>query len=314
MTAAETKPSAIQAAGRVEAPGLHLIAPRTTGPSPTGRRSRSPGAARFSCAGCAGRPNLGLAEGQSFVNGILGADVGQEGAARHPHPGLGVLHPAPDDARSWPTRWRASRRTKILDPNDPDGHPDGGPGRSEHRRDALTAARPPCFAYHSRPTRTDRTRGAAFVRQPGPGDGCGPRSSSRATPQRWSRPVRRRRRPWRPGPRRTAPTRRCRPRPSPGPGARCPRAQQHPPCVAQLGLRRSHGGLHVRRTPRPRALSPTRTLISTCWNRSTTDAKLVQGRPVSATIAHQMQRGEQAVAGRRVLARIRCPYCSPPSE
>ena len=49
VTAAETKPSAIEAAGRVEVPSLHLIGSKDDWPNPTARRSPGPGPVRRSC-------------------------------------------------------------------------------------------------------------------------------------------------------------------------------------------------------------------------------------------------------------------------
>jgi dienelactone hydrolase len=74
VTAAETKPSAIEAAGRVEVPSLHLIGSKDDMAESDGARIAR------SCTGPAqlrmvkGSGHLGLAEGKSFVNGIIGAD------------------------------------------------------------------------------------------------------------------------------------------------------------------------------------------------------------------------------------------------
>lgn len=74
VTAAETRPSAIQAAGRVEVPSLHLIGSKDDMAESDGARIAR------SCTGPAqlrmvkGSGHLGLAEGKSFLNGIIGAD------------------------------------------------------------------------------------------------------------------------------------------------------------------------------------------------------------------------------------------------
>lgn len=74
VTAAETRPSAIQAAGRVYVPSLHLIGSKDDMAESDGARIAR------SCSGPAqlrmvkGSGHLGLAEGKSFVNGIIGAD------------------------------------------------------------------------------------------------------------------------------------------------------------------------------------------------------------------------------------------------
>ncbi len=74
VTAAETSPSAVQAAGKVYAPSLHLIGSKDDMAESDGARIAR------SCSGPAqlrmvdGSGHLGLAEGSSFVNGIIGAD------------------------------------------------------------------------------------------------------------------------------------------------------------------------------------------------------------------------------------------------
>ncbi len=74
VTAAETRPSAIEAAGKVEVPSLHLIGSKDDMAESDGARIAR------SCTGPAqlrmvkGSGHLGLAEGKSFVNGIIGAD------------------------------------------------------------------------------------------------------------------------------------------------------------------------------------------------------------------------------------------------
>ena len=74
VTAAETRPSAIQAAGRVYVPSLHLIGSKDDMAESDGAKIAR------SCTGPAqlrmvkGTGHLGLSEGKSFVNGIIGAD------------------------------------------------------------------------------------------------------------------------------------------------------------------------------------------------------------------------------------------------
>jgi len=74
VTAAETRPSAIEAAGRVEVPSLHLIGSKDDMAESDGARIAQ------SCTGPAqlrmvnGSGHLGLSEGKSFVNNIIGAD------------------------------------------------------------------------------------------------------------------------------------------------------------------------------------------------------------------------------------------------
>ncbi len=74
VTAAETRPSAIEAAGRVEVPSLHLIGSKDDMAEADGARIAR------SCTGPArlrmvkGSGHFGLAEGKNFLNGIIGAD------------------------------------------------------------------------------------------------------------------------------------------------------------------------------------------------------------------------------------------------
>jgi len=74
VTAAETRPSAIEAAGRVEVPSLHLIGSKDDMAESDGAKIAR------SCTGPAqlrmvkGAGHLGLSEGKSFLNGIIGAD------------------------------------------------------------------------------------------------------------------------------------------------------------------------------------------------------------------------------------------------
>ncbi len=74
VTAAETRPSAIEAAGRVEVPSLHLIGSKDDmGEADGAKIARScTGPARLRMV--KGSGHLGLAEGKSFINGIIGAD------------------------------------------------------------------------------------------------------------------------------------------------------------------------------------------------------------------------------------------------
>ena len=74
VTAAETKPSAIQAAGRVEAPSLHLIGSKDDWAESDGAKIARSWGGPAQLRMVKGTGHLGLAEGKSFINGILGAD------------------------------------------------------------------------------------------------------------------------------------------------------------------------------------------------------------------------------------------------
>ena len=74
VTAAETKPSAIEAAGRVEAPSLHLIGSKDDWAESDGAKIARSWGGPSQLRMVKGAGHLGLAEGKSFVNGILGAD------------------------------------------------------------------------------------------------------------------------------------------------------------------------------------------------------------------------------------------------
>lgn len=74
VTAAETRPSAIEAAGRVNVPSLHLIGAKDDMAESDGAKIAQ------NCSGPAqlrmvkGSGHFGLTEGKSFINGIIGAD------------------------------------------------------------------------------------------------------------------------------------------------------------------------------------------------------------------------------------------------
>ena len=74
MTAAETKPSAVEAAGRVDAPSLHLIGAKDDWAESDGARIAQSWGGPTQLRRVKGSGHLGLAEGSSFVNNILGAD------------------------------------------------------------------------------------------------------------------------------------------------------------------------------------------------------------------------------------------------
>ena len=96
VTAAETKPSAVEAAGQVYVPSLHLIGAKDDLAESDGAESRSPGAGPAQLRWVKGSGHLGLAEGKQLRNNYPRRRLGQEGSARNPDPGVGVLHPAPD--------------------------------------------------------------------------------------------------------------------------------------------------------------------------------------------------------------------------
>jgi dienelactone hydrolase len=74
VTAAETRPSAIEAAGKVNVPSLHLIGSKDDMAESDGAKIAQ------NCSGPAqlrivkGSGHFGLTEGKSFINGIIGAD------------------------------------------------------------------------------------------------------------------------------------------------------------------------------------------------------------------------------------------------
>jgi dienelactone hydrolase len=74
VTAAETKPSAVEAAGRVEAPSLHLIGSKDDWAESDGAKIARSWGGPAQLRMVKGTGHLGLAEGKSFINGILGAD------------------------------------------------------------------------------------------------------------------------------------------------------------------------------------------------------------------------------------------------
>ncbi|WP_420122233.1 dienelactone hydrolase family protein [Nakamurella sp.] len=124
VTAAETRPSAIQAAGRVEAPGLHLIGTKDDWAESDGAQIAQSWGGPVQLRRVRGSAHLGLAEGQSFVNGILGADSDKrvQHATRILASAFFVRHltDAPQLADQMESKVAG---TKILDPNDPDVTP-----------------------------------------------------------------------------------------------------------------------------------------------------------------------------------------------
>ncbi len=121
VTAAETKPSAIEAAGRVEAPSLHLIGAKDDWAESDGARIAQSWGGPTQLRRVKGTGHLGLAEGSSFVNGILGADSDKkvQHATRILASAFFVRHltNAPQLADEMESKVGG---TKLLDPNDPD--------------------------------------------------------------------------------------------------------------------------------------------------------------------------------------------------
>ncbi len=121
VTAAETRPSAIQAAGRVEAPGLHLIGADDDWAESDGARIAQSWGGPVQLRRVRGSGHLGLAEGKSFVNNILGADSDKkvQHATRILASAFFVRHltDAPQLADQMESKVGG---TKLLDPNDPD--------------------------------------------------------------------------------------------------------------------------------------------------------------------------------------------------
>lgn len=121
VTAAETKPSAIQAAGRVEAPGLHLIGSKDDWAESDGAQIARSWGGPVQLRRVRGSAHLGLAEGQSFVNGILGADSDKkvQHATRILASAFFIRHltDAPQLADQMESKVAG---TKLLDPSDPD--------------------------------------------------------------------------------------------------------------------------------------------------------------------------------------------------
>ena len=163
----------------------------------------------------------------------------------------------------------------------------------------------------------DASRVASVVAQIAPETRGNIRATTRRNSCRWRGPygatadagVRRWRRPWRPA-------RRCRCASSDVPASTITRTsdsvpgrtQQHPAGVAQFGLGAVDRGAAPRATTATAALSPTRTLISTCGNLVTTLGQLGQRAcRISATVGHQVQRGQQAVTGGGVVGEDQVP-------
>jgi dienelactone hydrolase len=121
VTAAETAPSAIQAVGRVEAPGLHLIGTKDDWAESDGARIAQSWGGPVQLRRVRGSGHLGLAEGQSFVNNILGADSDKkvQHATRILASAFFIRHltDAPQLADQMESKVAG---TKLLDPNDPD--------------------------------------------------------------------------------------------------------------------------------------------------------------------------------------------------
>jgi dienelactone hydrolase len=121
VTAAETKPSAIEAAGRVEAPSLHLIGAKDDWAESDGARIARAWGGPTQLRRVKGSGHLGLAEGTSFVNGILGADSDKkvQHATRILASAFFVRHltNAPQLADEMESKVGG---TKLLVPNDPD--------------------------------------------------------------------------------------------------------------------------------------------------------------------------------------------------
>lgn len=121
VTAAETKPSAIQAAGRVDAPSLHLIGAKDDWAESDGARIAQSWGGPVQLRRVKGSAHLGLAEGQSFVNNILGADSDKkvQHATRILASAFFIRHltDAPQLADQMESKVAG---TKLLDPADPD--------------------------------------------------------------------------------------------------------------------------------------------------------------------------------------------------
>ena len=74
VTAAETKPSAIEAAGRVLVPSLHLIGGKDDMAESDGARIARSWSGPTQLRKVKGSGHLGLAEGKHFANNLIGAD------------------------------------------------------------------------------------------------------------------------------------------------------------------------------------------------------------------------------------------------
>lgn len=121
VTAAETRPSAVEAAGRVDAPSLHLIGAQDDWAESDGARIAQSWGGPTQLRRVKGSGHLGLAEGSSFVNNILGADSDKkvQHATRILASAFFIRHltDAPQLADQMESKVSG---TKLLDPNDPD--------------------------------------------------------------------------------------------------------------------------------------------------------------------------------------------------
>ena len=121
VTAAETRPSAVEAAGRVDAPSLHLIGAQDDWAESDGARIAQSWGGPTQLRRVKGTGHLGLAEGSSFVNNILGADSDKkvQHATRILASAFFIRHltDAPQLADQMESKVSG---TKLLDPNDPD--------------------------------------------------------------------------------------------------------------------------------------------------------------------------------------------------
>ena len=121
VTAAETKPSAVEAAGRVEAPGLHLIGAKDDWAESDGARIAKAWGGPAQLRRVKGSGHLGLAEGSNFVNNVLGADSDRkvQHATRILASAFFVRH-LTDAPQLADQMERKVGGTKVLDPQDPD--------------------------------------------------------------------------------------------------------------------------------------------------------------------------------------------------
>lgn len=121
VTAAETRPSAVEAAGRVDAPSLHLIGAQDDWAESDGARIAQSWGGPTQLRRVKGSGHLGLAEGSSFVNNILGADSDKkvQHATRILASAFFIRHltDAPQLADQMESKVSG---TTLLDPNDPD--------------------------------------------------------------------------------------------------------------------------------------------------------------------------------------------------
>jgi dienelactone hydrolase len=121
VTAAETRPSAIEAAGRVEAPSLHLIGAKDDMAESDGARIAKSWGGPAQLRRVKGSGHLGLAEGKHFANNLIGADSDKkvQHATRILASAFFIRHltDAPQLADQMESKVGG---TKLLDPNDPD--------------------------------------------------------------------------------------------------------------------------------------------------------------------------------------------------